>query len=136
MSDPRPAQAPAPVRLVVADDSEDLRMLIDIRLRHIDDIDLVALATDGLEAVDVVDAHLPDVVLMDMTMPGLDGLAATARIHDAHPEVRVLVLTGHPPETVAANAAAAGAAACLRKDMDFDELMQLVRATPDQPVSG
>ncbi len=117
----------APLRLVVADDSEDIRLLMEVRLRGVPEIELVAMASDGLEAVAAVDEHEPDVVLMDLSMPRLDGLEATARIRARHPKVRVVVLTGHPRATIEAQALAAGADAVAEKGGSFDLLLQQVR---------
>lgn len=116
-----------PLRVVVADDSEDIRLLLDVRLRAVPDIELVAVASDGIEAVEAVDEHRPDVVLMDLSMPRLDGLEATSQVRARHPDVRVVVLTGHPRSTVEAEALAAGAEAVVEKGGSFDLLLQLMR---------
>lgn len=129
----QPAHTPstaAPLRVVIADDSEDIRLLMEVRLRGIPDVQVVALATDGLEAVAAVDAHEPDVVLMDLSMPRLDGLQATAQIRARHPQVRVVVLTGHPRATVESEATAAGAAAVVEKGSSFEGLLRQVRGVP------
>ena len=126
---PVPGAVTAPLRVVVADDSEDIRLLMEVRLRSVPDLDVVALATDGLEAVAAVDEHQPDVVLMDLSMPRLDGLQATAQIRARHPHVRVVVLTGHPRATVEAEATAAGADAVIEKGGSFESLLRQVRAT-------
>lgn len=127
----RPPEEPSPaaahLRLVVADDSEDIRLLMQVRLRMVPEIELVAMASDGLEAVAAVEEHSPDVVLMDLSMPHLDGLEATARIRARHPKVRVVVLTGHPRATIEAQALAAGADAVAEKGGSFDHLLAQVR---------
>ena len=117
----------ATCRLVVADDSEDIRLLMEVRLRAVPEIEIVAMASNGLEAVAAVDEHEPDVVLMDLSMPQLDGLEATARIRARHPKVRVVVLTGHPRATIEAQALAAGADAVSEKGGNFDLLLRQVR---------
>lgn len=118
----------SPVRVVLADDSEDIRVLMDMRLRAVQGIELVALAADGIEAVEAVQAHAPDVILMDLSMPRLDGLEATTQITRDHPDVRVLVLTGHPRATVEPQALAAGAHDVVEKGGSFDDLVARVRA--------
>ena len=81
------------IRVLVADDHPIVRGGIVALLSAADDITVVAEAADGLEAVRLAAEHVPDVVLMDLRMPGLDGDEATARILAANPAIRVLVLT-------------------------------------------
>ena len=83
----------APIRVVIADDQELIRLGFGLVLEAEDDIVVVGEAADGEEAVALCTARDPDVVLMDVRMPRLDGVAATARIVDAAPRTRVLVLT-------------------------------------------
>src|SRR5690606_37172176 len=88
---------PAPIRVLVADDQELVRTGFRMILQTEDDLEVVAQAADGLEAVELTRRHAPDVVLMDVRMPNLDGIEATARLvgPQASPAVscRVLMLT-------------------------------------------
>ncbi|WP_460695173.1 response regulator [Modestobacter muralis] len=92
------------------------------------DLDVVGEAGDGLEALAAVAEHAPDVVLMDLRMPRMDGVAATGRITAAHPGVRVLVLTTYDTDADIVRAVEAGAAGYLLKDTPLPQLADAVRA--------
>jgi len=114
------------IRLLLADDHRMLRQ--GLRRSLVDEgFEVIGEATDGLEAVKLVDALLPDVVLMDVTMPGIDGIEAVRRVHEAHPEVRVVMLTMHADAEVIADAIRAGACGYLVKDCSIDEIADAVR---------
>jgi len=81
------------MRVVICDDQAIVRDGLELLLKLEKDISIVGLAQDGLEAVELVEKIIPDLVLMDLKMPGMNGVEATRRIHAAHPEVKVLVLT-------------------------------------------
>jgi DNA-binding NarL/FixJ family response regulator len=93
-----------------------------------EDIDVVGEAGDGLEALAAVAEHAPDVVLMDLRMPRMDGVTATERIVGAHPTVRVLVLTTYDTDADIVRAVEAGAAGYLLKDTPLPQLAEAVRA--------
>ena len=116
------------IRVVVVDDQALVRGGFAMVLNHQPDIDVVAEAGTGLEAVDVARAHRPDVVLMDIRMPELDGLQATARIVTELGEaVRVLILTTFEPDEYVYRALRAGASGFVLKDIPPEQLVAAVR---------
>jgi DNA-binding NarL/FixJ family response regulator len=110
------------IRVVVADDQQLVRSGLRALLEREQDITVVAEAADGLAAVAAITAHTPDVVLMDVRMPGIDGVAATARV-----DVPVIVLTTYDTDDNVFAALRAGAAGFLLKDVRPDELRRAVR---------
>ncbi|MEV0306028.1 LuxR family two component transcriptional regulator [Nonomuraea fuscirosea] len=119
------------IRIVLADDQPLVRAGLRALLESTSDMEVVAAAADGEEAVSVVRSSLPDVVLMDIRMPGTDGLEATRRIR-ADPELagtRVLILTTFEFDQYVFEALRAGASGFLVKNIEPDHLRQAVRAT-------
>jgi DNA-binding NarL/FixJ family response regulator len=116
------------ITVVVADDQTAVREGLATLLGLHDDIDVVGEAADGDEAVALVAAHAPDVVLMDLHMPRCDGVAATARIAAAHPATRVVVLTTYADDEHILAALRAGALGYLTKDAGRVQIAQAVRA--------
>jgi DNA-binding NarL/FixJ family response regulator len=117
------------IRVVLADDQALVRAGFRMLLDAEDDIAVVGEARDGVEAVDVIRREVPDVVLMDIRMPELDGLAATRVISDS-PElerVRVLILTTFEMDEYVFEALRAGASGFLVKDTEPDDLLRAVR---------
>jgi DNA-binding NarL/FixJ family response regulator len=115
------------MRVVVVDDHALVRAGI-VELLATNGIDVVGQAADGEEAVAVVGALRPDLVLMDLSMPRLGGTVATRRIHERHPEVRIVVLTSYVDRTDVLAALDAGAVGYLLKDARPQELLSGVRA--------
>jgi two-component system response regulator DegU len=124
------------IRLLLADDH---RMLREGLRRSLTDegFDVVGEASDGAQAVEMASSLLPDVVLMDVTMPDVDGVEATRRLQRVHPEIPVVMLTMHADESVIANAMRAGAVGYLVKDCSTDEIAETLRqaASPDTALS-
>jgi DNA-binding NarL/FixJ family response regulator len=116
------------IRLVIADDHLVVRTGLRAMLGTEPDIDIVGEATTGAQAVDLTDRLSPDVVLMDLRMPKVDGVAATARIRERHPKIHVLVLTTYDTDADILKAIEAGATGYLLKDATRDELVRAVRA--------
>jgi DNA-binding NarL/FixJ family response regulator len=112
----------SPVRVLLADDHALVRAGIRSLLGTLSGVEVVAEAGDGHEALGLVETLRPDIVLMDIAMPGLNGLEATARIVRAHPGTRVIILSMHVSEEYGARALRAGAAGYLPKDADVREL--------------
>ncbi len=116
------------IRVVVADDQTAVREGLAVLLDLLDDVTVVGTAGDGAEAVRLVAEHGADVVLMDLRMPGVDGVAATARLHTEHPDVKVVVLTTYAEEADILAALRAGALGYLTKDAGRVQIAQAIRA--------
>jgi DNA-binding NarL/FixJ family response regulator len=111
-----------PVRVLLADDHVLVRAGIRSLLGTLPGVEVVAEARDGEEALRLVEVLRPDVVLMDIAMPGLNGLEATTRIARDHPETRVIIVSMHVSEEYGARALRAGASGYVPKDADVREL--------------
>ncbi len=116
------------IRVLVVDDHDVVRAGLRLLLGGFDDVECVGDAADGQQAVDLVGTVQPDVVLMDLSMPGMSGIAATSRILDDHPDVRVVVLTTVADRTKVTAAIDAGAVGFLLKDTDPTTLHEGIRA--------
>jgi DNA-binding NarL/FixJ family response regulator len=118
------------VRVLIADDQELVRTGVRLILEAEDDLEVVAEAADGQEALDLVRRHRPDVVLMDVQMPRLDGLEATRRLlRDPETEgTRVVVLTTFDVDAYVLEALRAGASGFMVKDMPAGDIVSGVRA--------
>jgi len=117
-----------PIRVILADDHTLLRAGIRALLEDSPGVEVVAEAADGLRAFDLAMIHRPDVVLMDIAMPGLSGLEAAARLRQEAPEVKVLILSMHEDEAYVRRAVLVGAAGYLLKGSDIEELGLALRA--------
>ncbi|MEV8134510.1 response regulator transcription factor [Microbacterium aurantiacum] len=117
----------ARIRVLIVDDQELVRYGLRLVLEAEDDIDVVGEASDGAEAIDAAVTLSPDVVLMDVRMPGTDGIAATRDLATRLPRVRVLVLTTYDLDEVAFGALRAGAAGFLLKNTRPAELVGAIR---------
>jgi DNA-binding NarL/FixJ family response regulator len=117
-----------PIGVLVVDDHQMVRAGIAALLGATDDILVVGQAGDGQEAVEVASSVTPDVVLMDLSMPVVDGVEATRRILAATPDVKVVVLTSFSDRERVSDALAAGAVGYLLKDCDPADLLAAVRS--------
>ncbi|OXM60463.1 DNA-binding response regulator [Amycolatopsis vastitatis] len=115
------------LRVVVADDQAAVREGLVTLLDLLPDIAVVGAAADGDHALTLVEQHAPDVVLMDLRMPGVDGIEATRRIHDHHPATKIVVLTTYSDDTSILDALRAGALGYLTKDAGRDHIAQAIR---------
>ncbi len=119
------------VRVIVVDDQALVREGLMTLLQGAPDIEPVAAAADGEEAVALCARHRPDVVLMDLRMPRLDGVEATRRIRQAQPDTEIVVLTTHADEESILDALGAGARGYLTKDAGIAEISRAVHAAAD-----
>ncbi|MEL7448474.1 MAG: response regulator transcription factor [Pseudomonadota bacterium] len=120
------------LRVVVVDDQALVRRGFAMVLEHEGDIEVVAEAGTGLEAIDAARTHRPDVILMDIRMPELDGLEATARIlAESGEATRVIILTTFDPDEYVYRALRAGASGFVLKDIPPADLVSAVRVVAD-----
>lgn len=122
------------IRVLLADDHDLVRAGFRSLLRDFDGIEVVAEAGDGREAVQLAAEHRPDVVLMDLMMPGLNGMEATAHITRTLPEVHVVVLSMNAAEEYVLPVIRAGASGYLLKNVKPTELEQAVRTAANGEV--
>jgi DNA-binding NarL/FixJ family response regulator len=115
-------------RVLIADDHGVVREGLARLLPTADDIEVVGTARDGAEAVSLYEEHQPDVVLMDLSMPGVDGIEATRRLMTERPDSRVVVLTSFSDRERILDALDAGAVGYLLKDAEPDELLRGIAA--------
>ncbi len=114
------------IRLMLADDHRMLREGLSRSMRD-EGFDVVAEARNGAEAVQLATQVKPEVILMDVTMPELDGVEACRQIREAYPDARIVMLTMHADQDVLANAIRAGASGYLVKDCSTNEIADAVR---------
>ena len=124
------------IRLLIADDHAVVRTGLTQLLSAVDDVELVGAATNGDEAIALCAELTPDVVLMDLEMPSLDGIEATRRIKETQPDVAVVILTSFSDRERILRALDAGAVGYLLKDAEPDELTRAVHAAAkgDSPL--
>ena len=116
------------IRVMIVDDHNVVRSGLSAFLMVFDDLDLIAEAGSGEEAVRLCAEHKPDVVLMDLMMPGMDGAEATAAIRSQFPATQVIALTSFREEDLVQRALKAGALSYLLKNVSADELADAIRA--------
>ena len=116
------------VRVVLVDDHDLLRRGMKTMLESEDDIEVVGQASDGTQAMKIVEDTLPDVVLIDVIMPNKDGIETTRDIKDAFPRVQVIVLSGHDEQQFLFDAVKAGASGYLLKTSELEDVVRSVRA--------
>jgi DNA-binding NarL/FixJ family response regulator len=109
-----------PIRVLLVDDSEDVRMLIAAKLALTGRYEVIGEAGEGAAAVQLAQQLTPEVVLLDMSMPGLSGLETIPLLRAAVPDARVVVMSGHAERSVVENVLAAGAVGYIEKSLRVD----------------
>jgi DNA-binding NarL/FixJ family response regulator len=123
-----------PVRVLIADDHGVVRQGLRMFLALDPDIEIVGEASDGLQALEMTRDLRPDVVLMDLLMPEMDGIQATARVRAEVPDTEVIALTSVLEDSSVVNAIRAGAIGYLLKDTEADALVQAIKAASEGQV--
>lgn len=116
------------IKILLVDDHTVVRSGLSKFLLVNKDLKLVGEAADGAEAVQMVSLHRPDVVLMDLMMPGMDGITATREIHQKYPQVKVIALTSFAEQNMVQGALQAGAIGYLQKNVTAKELGNAIRS--------
>jgi DNA-binding NarL/FixJ family response regulator len=117
-----------PIRVLIADDQRVVRDGLTMLVGLIDEVEVLGAACDGAEAVRLAEVHHPDVILMDLRMPGIDGITATAQLRQRLPATQVLVLTTYADEDAIVPALQAGARGYLTKDASAEQIETAIRA--------
>jgi two-component system, NarL family, response regulator LiaR len=120
--------SPKSIRVMLVDDHLMVRLGLNTFLRVFDDMELIGEAADGSSAIKLAAQLHPDVVLLDMVMPDMDGAAVTQAIRRENPQIQVLILTSFKEEKLVQKALQAGASGYILKDISAEELAQAIRA--------
>jgi DNA-binding NarL/FixJ family response regulator len=123
-----PVSAREQIRLMIAEDQTVIRKALSALLALEPDIDVVVTAADGEQAISAALAYAPDVILMDLKMPRLDGVAATRAILAKAPQIRIIMLTTFDTDDLVFEAVSAGAQGYLLKDAEESEILAAIRA--------
>jgi NarL family two-component system response regulator LiaR len=118
---------PEKIKILITDDHAVVRNGLSSFLMAYDDLDLLGEAKNGEQAVKLCEQLSPDVVLMDLVMPGMDGATATKLIKEKHPAIQILALTSYKERNLVQSALQAGAIGYLLKDISADELANAIR---------
>ena len=117
------------INVIICDDQAIIRDGLEMLLKLERDIEVVGLAQDGAEVVELAASSQPDLILMDLKMPGINGVEATRRIRAQHPEIKVLVLTTYDDDEWLFDAIRAGASGYLLKDTPREKVLEAIRGT-------
>lgn len=123
------------IRVMVVDDHEMVRVGLEVMLETQDDLTVVGNAASGEDAVRLCREFRPDVILMDLVMPGMDGVETTRAVREICPDVRVIILTGYHDKPLVQDALQAGAISYLLKNVSFDELTKAIYAAYEGRVT-
>ncbi len=118
----------SPIRVILVDDHAVVRSGLSKFLMVNKDMELVGEASDGMEAVQAAGMYKPDVILMDLLMPGMDGITATREIHQKYPHVKIIALTSFSEQNMVQGALQAGAVGYLQKNVTAMELANAIRS--------
>ena len=121
-----------PIRVLVVDDHRVVREGVTRLLREQCHIEVVGEADNGQTAIEMAGQMRPDVVIMDINMPGMNGIEATRKIREQFPQVRIVGLSMHEEREIVALMKEAGAQAYVAKDRPLDELLLAIRSTAEQ----
>ena len=117
------------LRVLLCDDMHQVRLLLRTEMTLESDLEIVGEATNGAEAIELAREWQPDVVVLDLTMPVMDGLEALPRIREAAPAARVIMLSAHGASEMEARAVAAGASLYIEKTVSTSEIVRAVRSS-------
>ena len=110
------------IRVLIADDVQETRRNARLMLATIDDVEVVAIASNGRQAVELAEEHHPDILLLDINMPELDGLSAYREIAQAHPDIGCIIISAEKDATTLRNAISVGVQEYLFKPFTIEEL--------------
>lgn len=119
------------IRVLICDDQDVVREGIQVILGTVPEIYVVGTAANGAQAIEAVEQWNPDVVLMDLNMPGVNGIQATRTIHEKHPQIRILALTTYDADEWVFDAIRAGAAGYLLKDTPRAMIIKAITGTTE-----
>ncbi|MHC1739852.1 MAG: response regulator [Anaerolineaceae bacterium] len=119
------------MKILICDDQALIRDSLEMLLNLEKDIQVIACAEDGFEAVELTKSYQPDLVLMDLNMPGMNGILATHEIRKQFPNMKILVLTTFAEDEWVFDAIRAGASGYILKDSSREELLKAIRSTVD-----
>ena len=119
------------IRILLADDHTIVLQGLSRCLQEQEDLEVTGQARDGLMAVELARELRPDIVIMDVSMPGLTGIEATRRIREENPDIKVIGLSMHAPKRYVREMHEVGARGYLLKDCEFDELIGAIRTVAD-----
>ncbi len=116
------------ITVIVIDDHRRVHQALAAKIDFMEDIEVLAHGSNGIEAIDLCAQHQPDIMLMDILMPGMDGIEATRQIHARFPNVKILALSSFDDQDTVRQMLANGAAGYLLKDSSMDVLEETIRA--------
>ena len=124
-----PGSSRRKLRVLIADDVQETRRNTRLMLATIDDVEVVAIAANGIQAVDLAREHHPDILLLDINMPELDGLSAYRRINQIHPDTGCIIISAEKDTTTLRTAITVGVQEYLIKPFTVDELEAAIART-------